>query len=123
MVMAERQKLESLASHIKKIADLPDSMGLFLQQQREKLPDLRHHCKDIAARRDEISHVKLELFELDSNRSDLADTDPEVAADADPEVAAVMNAIAAIAVGHRSSRSSKSPCTNCWRPSAITWML
>ena len=61
-----------------------------------KLPDLRHHCKDIAARRDEISHVKLELFELDSNRSDLADTDPEVAADADPEVAAVMNAIAAI---------------------------
>ena len=93
VVMAERQKLESLASHIKKIADLPDSMGLFLQQQREKLPDLRHHCKDIAARRDEISHVKLELFELESNRSDLADTDPEVAADADPEIAAVMTSI------------------------------
>ncbi len=96
VVMAERQKLESLASHIKKIADLPDSMGLFLQQQREKLPDLRHHCKEIAARRDEISQVKLELFELDANRSDLADTDPDVAADADPEIAAVMNAIQAM---------------------------
>lgn len=77
-IMAERQKLGTQSSHVKKVADLTDSIGLLLQKQRDELPDLRQHRKNIAARRSEITHLKLELFELETKRSDLADLDAQV---------------------------------------------
>jgi potassium efflux system protein len=75
---AELVRLQSQAAHIKKVADLTDSIGILLQKQRNDLPDLRLHRKHIAARQTEITNIKLQLFELETRRSELADIDAAV---------------------------------------------
>ncbi|HEY5312702.1 MAG TPA: mechanosensitive ion channel domain-containing protein, partial [Pirellulales bacterium] len=72
---AELVRLQSQDAHIKKVANLTDSVGILLQRQRGELPDLRRHRKNIAARQAEITSVKLQLFELETQRSELADVD------------------------------------------------
>jgi potassium efflux system protein len=72
---AELERLQSQEAHIKKVANLTDSVGILLQRQRGDLPDLRRHRKNIANRQAEITSVKLQLFELETQRSELADVD------------------------------------------------
>ncbi|HEX4148647.1 MAG TPA: hypothetical protein VHY20_06655, partial [Pirellulales bacterium] len=72
---AELVRLQTQAAHIKKVADLTGSIGILLQKQRNDLPDLRRHRKNIAARQTEITDIKLRLFELETQRSELADID------------------------------------------------
>ena len=45
----QARELETQAAHVKKVADLTDSIGLLLEKQRKSLPDLRLHRKNVAA--------------------------------------------------------------------------
>lgn len=64
------QKVESIG--------LTSPIGLLLRKQRADLPDVRAHRRQSAERRDVIEQVQFKLFELDEERSLLADLDPAV---------------------------------------------
>ncbi|MGE3316367.1 MAG: mechanosensitive ion channel domain-containing protein [Planctomycetaceae bacterium] len=63
-----RQKVESIG--------LTGPIGLLLRKQRADLPDVRAHRRSAAERRDLIEEVQFKLFELDEERSLLANLDP-----------------------------------------------
>ncbi len=75
---AVRTRLQTQFEHVRKVAELTDAIGLLLQRQQEELPDVRYHRGRIRARRAEVANVKLQLIDLESKRSELADIEPQV---------------------------------------------
>lgn len=57
---------------------LTNNIGLWLRQQRDKLPDVRPWRESVAKRQSEIRDIRLELLELDDRRSELANLDGQM---------------------------------------------
>lgn len=57
---------------------LTNCIGLLLRQQREMLPNLRIHRRNVASRQATIRDVQLELFRLADRRQELADLERQV---------------------------------------------
>jgi len=65
-----REKVEAVG--------LTNAIGLLLRRQRDALPKLADHRRDIRAREPAIRECQLELLELDDHRSKLAKLDEQV---------------------------------------------
>ncbi|HEX3870847.1 MAG TPA: hypothetical protein VHV77_10450, partial [Pirellulales bacterium] len=75
----QRTKIQTEFNHVRKLAELTDSVGLLLQQHRDELPDVPRHRASIRARQTEIANLKLHLIDLESKRSELADIESQAA--------------------------------------------
>lgn len=69
-----------------KAAGFTRAMGLLLRRQRETLPSVRDHRRNISARESEISRVQVELIELEDARSDLVGKFESLVSDAMAEL-------------------------------------
>lgn len=80
-----RKKLTGLQDQFKRTQDkvetvgLTDATGLLLRKQREEMPNLRSHRKNIRGRQLAVRDVQLELLQREDRRSELANMDPQVA--------------------------------------------
>jgi potassium-dependent mechanosensitive channel len=63
-----------------KVGELTNAIGLLLRQQRETLPNIRSHRRDINACQADISESQLSLLQLQDRRSALADIEQQVQA-------------------------------------------
>lgn len=78
------QKLTALQEQFKRIqekvetAGLTNAIGLLLHKQRETMPDLRSHRKNIKSRQAAIRQSQLELLQLEERRSDLANLEARI---------------------------------------------
>ncbi len=77
VLTAERNRVQTQFTHVRKLAELTDAVGLLLQQHRDELPDVSRHRANTRARQSEIAGVKLHLIELESKRSELADVESQ----------------------------------------------
>jgi potassium-dependent mechanosensitive channel len=72
-----RSQFTSVQEKIK-AAGLTDAIGLLLRKRLADLPDVRAHQQSIRARQAEISRVQAKLIELEDERADLANLEPQV---------------------------------------------
>lgn len=70
---ALRTRINNQFDLVKRLTELTDSSGQFLQRQRAELPDLAYHRTRVRKRESEITALKLNLLDLETNRSELSD--------------------------------------------------
>jgi potassium efflux system protein len=71
-------KLRGEFARMKQTAELSRELGQLLLNQRRQLPDVAALEDDVEARKEEIAQVKLDLLDLETRRSELADLDQAV---------------------------------------------
>ncbi len=71
-------QLAKVMDRVKRVG-LTQAIGLLLRKQREGLPNVDAHQRDIEQRQVEISKTSLELVELEDERATLADVDARTA--------------------------------------------
>lgn len=81
---AREKQLLDLDAQFAKVLDrvkrvgLTEAIGLLLRKQREDLPHVSEHKRDIELRQADISKANLQLVELEDQRGQLADIDSQV---------------------------------------------
>ncbi|MCE9604056.1 MAG: mechanosensitive ion channel [Planctomycetia bacterium] len=73
-------RLKSEFSHMRQVADLTGDLGQLLVKQRRQLPDVRVLGDSVRDRQQEIASTKLQLVDLEAQRSELADIDAQTLA-------------------------------------------
>lgn len=78
-----REQLDTLRrqfAHVEELAALSANVGVLLVEQRNSLPAVALHRRQMARRRESVAATKLELLEWNAARARLADPEPEVQA-------------------------------------------